>query len=146
MARIKIELPEKFYFQTVIPIRITDLNYGGHVGNDSILTIAHEARAQFLHSLQFTELNMAGVALIMGDAAIEFKAELFYGDLLQVSVSAGEFSRVGFDIFYKMEKEVTGKKTIVAIVKTGMVCFDYEKKKVTAMPEAARQKFESGLY
>lgn len=146
MARIKIELPEKFSFQTVIPIRITDLNYGGHVGNDSILTIAHEARAQFLHSLQFTELNMAGVALIMGDAAIEFKAELFYGDLLQVSVSAGEFSRVGFDIFYKMEKEVTRKKTIVAIVKTGMVCFDYEKKKVTAMPEAARQKFESGLY
>jgi len=34
MQRIKIDLPEFFSFTTPIKIRITDLNYGGHVGND----------------------------------------------------------------------------------------------------------------
>jgi len=36
MARIKILLPEHFSFSCSIPIRITDLNYGNHVGNDTV--------------------------------------------------------------------------------------------------------------
>ena len=48
MARVKLEVPSTFSFQTTIPIRITDVNYGGHVGNDSILSILHEIRIQFL--------------------------------------------------------------------------------------------------
>ena len=47
MARIKVELPELFTFNTTIPIRITDLNYGNHVGNDTILSMIHEACVQF---------------------------------------------------------------------------------------------------
>ena len=62
MARIKIELPEIFSFTTTIPIRITDLNYGGHVGNDTILSIIHEARMQFLKNAGYTELDLEGMA------------------------------------------------------------------------------------
>ena len=50
MERIKINLPETFTFSTIIKIRITDINYGGHVGNDSFLSLVHEARLQFLAS------------------------------------------------------------------------------------------------
>ena len=39
MNRVSLHLPENFSFSTEIPIRITDVNYGGHVGNDSILSI-----------------------------------------------------------------------------------------------------------
>ena len=69
-----------------IPIRITDLNYGGHVGNDTILSLLHGARVQFLAHHGFKELEAAGVGLIMSDVAIEFKNELFYGDTLIISV------------------------------------------------------------
>ena len=48
MARIKLTLPERFLFSASIPVRITDLNYGAHVGNDTILSLMHEARVQFL--------------------------------------------------------------------------------------------------
>ena len=99
MARIKIELPGEFQLSTNLPIRITDLNYGGHVGNDTILTLVHEARVQFLRHYGYDELNMGGASLIMSDAAIEFKAELFYGDAVTAFVKAGEFSRAGFDLF-----------------------------------------------
>ncbi|MCH5718100.1 acyl-CoA thioesterase [Niabella hibiscisoli] len=58
MARIKVPLPPHFTFSTSIAIRITDVNYGGHVGNDAILSIIHEARLQFLKALGYSEMNI----------------------------------------------------------------------------------------
>ena len=139
MPRIKIDLPEKFSFSTTIPIRITDLNYGGHVGNDSILSIIHEARVQFLKHAGYEELNLAGAGLIMSDVGIEFKNELFYGETVQVSVTAGDFSKVSFDLYYKLEKNLNDRTVLVAAAKTGMVCYDYDKKKVVAVPAEAVQ-------
>jgi len=136
MARIKIELPNHFQFSTKIPIRITDLNYGGHVGNDTILTLIHEARVQFLKNYDYEELNFEGVSLIMSDAAIEFKAELFYGDVINALVAVNNFSRAGFDVFYKLMKD----EKIIALAKTGMICYNYEAKKVVTVPEKAMQK------
>jgi len=136
MTRIRIELPEQFSFSTKIAIRITDLNYGGHVGNDTILTLIHEARVQFLKHFGYQELNLEGVSLIMSDAAIEFKNELFYGDSVTASVAANNFSRVGFDLFYKLNLNETN----IAIAKTGMICYNYDLKKVVSLPEAAKEK------
>lgn len=141
MARIKVDLPDQFSFSTIIPVRITDLNYGGHVGNDTVLSLIHEARVQFLQHYGYVELNMAGVGLIMSDVAIEFKQELFYGDQVKVAVTANDFSKVSFDLYYKLEKETDGKVVLVATAKTGMVCFDYTRKKVAAVPEEVKVKF-----
>src|SRR5690348_12131706 len=98
MNRIKIELPEQFNFTAKIPIRITDLNYGGHVGNDIILSLIHEARVQFLRHHGYEELNFGGIGLIMSDAGIQFRNELFYGDVIIASVTTGTYSKVSFDI------------------------------------------------
>lgn len=137
MARIKVELPELFSFSCFIPIRITDLNYGGHVGNDIILSLIHEARVQFLKQLGLEELKFAGVGLIMGDAAIEFKRESFHGDVIRIWVKAVDFTKVSFDLIYKLEKN-SGEA--IAFVKTGMICFDYDKKKVVAIPEGIKER------
>jgi acyl-CoA thioester hydrolase len=139
MARIKIDLPENFNFQTEIPVRITDLNYGGHVGNDTILSLMHEARVQFFRHLGFEgELNLDGISIIMTDSAIVYKAESFYGDKLTVEVAAGDYNKLGFDLFYKLSNKESGKE--VARGKTGIVCFDYEKRKITPLPDALRIK------
>jgi YbgC/YbaW family acyl-CoA thioester hydrolase len=140
MPRLKIKLPTLFSFSTKIPLRITDLNYGGHVGNDTVLTLIHEARMQFLKNAGYSELDFAGVGMIMSDVMIEFKNELFYGDVLIASVTAGEFSKVGFDLFYKLEKAQNDTTILVATAKTGMVCYDYQKKKVVSVPEEAKTK------
>jgi acyl-CoA thioester hydrolase len=139
MARIKIDLPKEFPFSTSIPVRITDLNYGGHVGNDTVLSIIHEARMQFLKHYGYKELDFEGAGLIMADVGIEFKNELFYGDTVIASVAITEFSKVSFDIYYKLEKDVAGKKVLVAVGKTGMVCYDYKNKKIVPVPDKARQ-------
>jgi acyl-CoA thioester hydrolase len=143
MPRTKLVLPEHFSFTTEIPVRITDLNYGGHVGNDSILSILHESREQFLRSHNYKEMDLAGVGLIMSDVTIEFKNELFYGDTLRASVTACEFYRVGFDLYYKLEKRVDEKWATVSTARTGMVCYDYGLKKLAAVPKEVITKLFS---
>jgi acyl-CoA thioesterase FadM len=143
MARVKIELPEKFPFEAIIPIRITDLNYGKHVGNDTILSLIHEARVQYLHHYNYGELDLAGVGLIMSDVAIEFKSEIFYGEKIIASVATSGFSKFSFDVYYKLEKENNNKKNLVALAKTGMVCYDYSAKKIVEVPQEARDKLSA---
>jgi len=138
MSRVRLDLPSHFIFETAIPVRITDLNYGGHVGNDTILTLVHEARVQFLRHLGFEEMNVAGCSLIMSDAAIVFRSELFYGTELRVQVTPANPSRASFDLFYKL---MLPDGTLVASAKTGMVCFDYSLRKVVTLPPAAHAAF-----
>lgn len=143
MARVNITLPQQFSFSTTIPVRITDLNHGGHVGNDTILSLIHEARVQFLKKYGYEELKFESVGLIMSDVAIEFKQELFYGDIVIASVTATEFSKVAFELYYKLEKTIADKTVLVAAAKTAMVCYDYDKKKITAIPAEALNKLNS---
>ncbi|HEY9363945.1 MAG TPA: thioesterase family protein [Chitinophagaceae bacterium] len=139
MARVKIDLPATFNFTTKIPIRITDINYGGHLGNDTVLSIIHEARVQFLKNAGYEELNLDGTALIMSDAAIEFKNEAFYGDVIIISVAATSFSKVAFELYYKLERDDNEKRITVAVAKTGMVCYDYQQKKIIAIPASVKE-------
>lgn len=141
MERVKLTLPTTFRFSTLIPIRIDDVNYGGHVGNDSFLSIVHEARLRFLGSFGYSETDMGGIGLIMGDAAIEFKKELVYGDTVKVSVAVGGVDKLGFDLCYLLEKiDTAGISTVAAKVKTGMYCFDYGKKKLAPLPKEAIER------
>ena len=140
MPRIKIHTPEIFSFTCSIPLRITDINYGGHTGNDTVLSIIHEARMQYLKSLGYSEMEFGGVGMIMSDVAIEFKSELFYGEIIEASVTCGEISKIGFELFYKLEVKRNDKTTIAVIARTGMVCYDYGKKKIVAVPDEAKRK------
>jgi acyl-CoA thioester hydrolase len=141
MARIKIVLPGIFQFTTFIPVRITDLNYGGHVGNDTVLSIVHEARMQFLQHYGYTEMIFCGTGMIMSDVCMEFKNELFYGDNVKASVAIAEFSKVSFAFYYKLEKEINGHTVLAAIARTGMVCYNYEAKKIAPVPEKIKIQF-----
>ncbi|MDX1936495.1 MAG: thioesterase family protein [Flavihumibacter sp.] len=143
MSRVKLTMPDRFSFSTQIPVRITDINYGGHVGNDAILSLIHEARLQYLQHLGYTELNLQGFGLLMVDAAIEFKHELFYGNSLTIAVTAADISRSSFNLYYKMETVKEDKSVVVALVKTGMICYDYAAKKVASIPNDVRKSLEA---
>ncbi len=139
MARVKIDLPEKFDFTTTIPVRIGDVNYGGHLGNDAVLSIMHEARIRMLAAHKLTELDIGGASIIMADTAIVYRSEGFYGDELAIDVAVTSFSSAGFDMVYRITKPPGGKE--VAIGKTGIVCFDYDNRKVVPVPAGFKQLF-----
>ena len=139
MPRAKLDLPAKFDFSTEIPIRIGDVNYNNHLGNDTVLSLIHEARVRFWNQHGYTELNIEGVGTIMSDAVIVYKSEAFYGDILTIEVAVADLQRAGFDFVYLLTNKKSGKE--VARAKTGIVFFDYKQRKVVAMPEKFRAMY-----
>jgi acyl-CoA thioesterase FadM len=133
LARVRLELPKHFGFTTEIDVRIGDINYGNHMGNDAVLRLAHEARVRFLNHHGFSELDIGGRGLIIADALIVYKSQAFYGDVIETAVAAGDFSRHGCDIFYRMRHKGTGRE--IARVKTGIVFFDYANQKIARVPD-----------
>ena len=132
MARVKVALPASFSFAATLPVRITDLNYGAHLGNDALLGLLHEARVQFLAHLGQVEVDPATrLGFIMVDVAIEYKAEAFHGDVLTIEVAATDPNKYGFDLAYHVKNQ-HGKE--VARAKTGMLCFDYTTRKLRLLP------------
>lgn len=140
MPRIKIEIPDKIIFSTEIPVRISDINYGGHLGNDSLLSIIHEARVRFLYHLNYSESNVEGVGIIMIDSAVQYKAESFYGDVLLVEITINDFTAIGCDFVYRITNKNTSKE--IAIAKTGVVFFNYEKRKTVPVPPEFKVKIK----
>ncbi|NOU36590.1 MAG: thioesterase family protein [Kiritimatiellaceae bacterium] len=138
MARIKLEMPSVYPFKTELTVRITDINYGGHLGNADVLALMHEARVRFLKSFGYSEINVEGFGTIMLDSVVIYKAQAFAGDVLQIEVAAGDFSRLGCDIFYRMTRKETGAE--IALAKTGIAVFDYANQKRVSPPEAFVKK------
>jgi acyl-CoA thioesterase FadM len=139
MARLKLEMPHEFDFSTDIQVCIDNINYGGHLGNDSLLSLIHEARIRFLKKYGFTESDISGVGIIMVDTAILYKSESFHGDVLTFEVAVSDVDRVGCDFYYRVTNRGAGKE--VAQAKTGIVFFDYTSRKVVNTPAKFRELF-----
>ena len=139
MTRLKLELPLKFDFTTDIQVCINNINYGGHLGNDSLLSLIHEARIRFLKENGFTESDICGVGIIMVDTVILYKSESFHGDVLTFKVAVGNVGKVGCDFCFVVTNKNTGKD--IAHAKTGVVFFDYGKKKVMNTPQEFKKLF-----
>lgn len=133
MARIHFEIPDDFMFETNLKARIYDINYGNHLGNDRMVSLIHEARVEFFHSLGFEELKIEGTGILISDLAVIYKAEVFYGTSLKFQISVGDFNKYGCDIFYRIIDSDDGK--LIATAKTGIVFRDKESGFLTGPPE-----------
>jgi 4-hydroxybenzoyl-CoA thioesterase len=137
VARVKVELPARLPFSTEIPVHISDINYGGHLGNDALLALLQEGRLRYLTSGGMSELDAGGCGIIMVDAMIQYRAEVFYGDVLVVEIGVGDPGLSGCDILYRVTRKQDGQE--VARAKTGIAFFDYAQRKVVPMPERFRK-------
>ncbi len=143
MDRIRLELPkaQQFIFRTEITPRISDINYGNHLGHDRIISLTHEARVRFLQNYNFSEIDVDGVGIIMADLAITYKAEVSWGESLNFNIAIYAPKNSGCNFFYHIKNAKTGAE--VARAKTGIVFFDYKKRKIARMPAAFAKLFPS---
>ncbi|MEQ8927470.1 MAG: thioesterase family protein [Fulvivirga sp.] len=144
MSQNKIIPPSDFIFTASYTVSISDINYGGHVGNDKVLTIMQEARMQFFqHHGYKDEVSIeGGIGIIVANAAITYKSETFYKDELRIKIAVENISKIGFDMLYVIENHTSGK--ITALGKTGIVCFDYQLKKIATIPTKFLQILKQG--
>ena len=134
MPRIQFSLPEHFVFATDIQIYISHVNQGGHLDNAQLLTLVSEARVRFFKMLGYTEGNVAGYAIVVGDLVAQYKSEGFHGETMRVSMGPQDYNKYGFDLVYRMECLATARE--VARRKIGIVFIDRQTRKVTAVPAA----------
>ena len=129
-------------FKFIYQVNISDINYGGHMGNDRSLSLFHEARLAFFKSLGLSEMNIGeGLGIIMKDAQVDFLAEIFHQDELEVRVSLGEVKGLLFYINYEVERTSDSKQVLKG--KTGILAFDYSKRKLAKTPQSFFNKIEN---
>jgi acyl-CoA thioester hydrolase len=133
MERVKINLPDRFIFSTEIFVRVSDVNFAGHLGNDSMLSLIHEARIRFLKNFGYSEVDTEGAGIIMFDAALQYKSQAFHGDRLQFDVAVENFIRNGCDFIFRITDKTNNKE--IARAKTGIAFFNYKENKIVAVPE-----------
>ena len=121
-----------------LEVRVGDINYGGHMGNDKALLIFHDARIRFLESLGFSETDIGGPGIIMRDAHVDFKKEVFLHDILIVDVGIEEVSATSFNVMYSVKRENDGE--VVFTGSTRLVAFDYKARRPVKVPEAFLEK------
>ena len=141
MGRVAIELPERFPYAVELEVRVGDLNYGNHLGNDAVLGLIHEARRRYIRSLGSDEIGADRVGFVVADAAVIYRAQAFYAVRLRIEVAAGEFASRSCAFFFRVS---AADGRVVAEARTGMVSFDFEAQKAVSMPEALRAKLQAG--
>lgn len=124
----------KTLFTTSIPVLVSHLNYGNHLGYDSVLTIIQEARMRWLKESNMGEMSIDGnIGYLITDVSLEYKSEAFHGDILDIEFYPEDFKNKTFTILYKISNQTTG--AIVALVTTGHIFYDFSLKKVARAPE-----------
>jgi YbgC/YbaW family acyl-CoA thioester hydrolase len=138
MPRLELNLPDQFIYSTELNVRVNDLNYGAHVGNDNMLVLMQQARINFYRAHGFKdEVSFEGsIGQVISDVLVIYKAEAFLGDVLSIQIAIADINKYGFDMLYKVTNTLNGKE--IARAKTGIVCFDYNKRKAAPIPEKLR--------
>jgi acyl-CoA thioester hydrolase len=127
-------------FEFVVPykVRIADVNYGGHVANSAVLDFFQEARIAYLGNLgDYSELDIGGgCGIILPEAHVRYRAEMFHDDELLIGVRVRNLSRSSFKMEYCIERH----GEITAEGETALVCFDYHKRKPRRLDADFRDK------
>lgn len=141
MARVKLSPLDHYQNVYKTTVEVTDLNYGNHLGNDALVGIIHRARVHFLHWLGASENDLGDgkTGILLADLIVNYKEESFLFDKLSVESSIGEVRSKGFRMFHKI---TGGQGQLIALVETGVVAFDYQKRKVARIPESFVSKIK----
>jgi acyl-CoA thioesterase FadM len=140
MARLQLDFPEHhFCFTTPMSVRVTDINAGNHLGNDSMISMISEARARFLFEYGVPETGRDGIGIIVTDLATAYRAEAHAFDALLFEVGVMDFNKYGGDIIFRVTRPSDRK--LIAMAKYGFVFFNYLSSQVIPMPDDFRAKF-----
>lgn len=128
-------------FTTDYKVTVSDINYGGHMGNERALLIFQQSRMEWLNSLGLSEENIGeGKGTIQLESHVYYLKEVSFGEMLKASVKEVSVVKSSFDIIYEVKNE---KNEIVLKGSTRMMAFDYEKKKVGRLPKEFLEKLNS---
>jgi acyl-CoA thioesterase FadM len=142
MAKIKIEKQEHYFFKTKLNIRVSDLNYGGHLGYDKVLTLLHQARLELFEMWGVTELDLGDqkTGIVAADAGVNYLGEGFLNDEILIEIQPVDIGAISFRLAHR----ITGikKDTVIALAEIGFVGFDYSRRAPSRLPAPFMKKLK----
>ncbi len=121
-----------FNFTTAYQVRISDINYGNHVANSAVLNFFQDARIRYLATIgDFTEFDISGCGIILPEANVQYKAEMFLADELVIGVKISKLGRSSMTMEYQIER---GDK-VTACGSTALIAFNYQRRKPCRLPQ-----------
>ncbi|MDX2494254.1 MAG: thioesterase family protein [Desulfuromusa sp.] len=126
---------EDFKFQFSYRVGVADINYGGHVANSAVLNFFQDARIAYLAGLgPYSEIDLGGCGIIMPEAHVFFRQEMFLGDKLQIGVKSRDLKRSSWVMEYRIERDTE----LTAEGDTPLICFNYQTRKPCRIPAEFR--------
>jgi acyl-CoA thioesterase FadM len=134
MSRKTIIVPDYFVFSMEYSVLYSDVNSANHLGADRVLPIVMEAQLRFIKHLGFADATaFEDAGLIMAHSEVQYLAEAEYADLLNIELAADNFTEKSFEFIYRILNLSKGNE--MARVVTTLLFFDYQDKRVIAVPE-----------
>ncbi len=127
MPRVTLAEKPSYEHSHSMLIRATDINYGGHLGNETLLGLVHEARAHFLKAVNF--ITIIGGKQTVGLVA-NYKAEGFAHEEVTVESQIDELGQKSFRLFHRIQRG----EQVIALVEMGMVAYSYSKRTPVHLP------------
>ncbi|MCK5826089.1 MAG: acyl-CoA thioesterase [Desulfuromusa sp.] len=125
----------QFSFEFSYRVGVADINYGGHVANSAVLNFFQDARIAYLANLgPYSEMDLGDCGLIMSEAHVFFRQEMFLGDELQIGVRSRDLKRSGWVMEYRIERVTE----LTAEGETPVLCFNYNMGKLCRIPAEFR--------
>ncbi len=133
-----------FHFHHPIEIRYADLDPQGHVNNARFLTYFEQARVHYLIQLGLfsREQSFLEIGIIIAEAAITFKAPVYFGTQARVGVRVSRLGTKSMTMEYEM---VDDEGIVYATGSSAIVTFDYKTHATIPIPGSWREiisKFE----
>jgi len=122
-------------FSTKVDVLVNHLNYGNHLGYDSLLSILQEARLRWLKTLKkdISEINIENnIGWLVKDVHLSYEAEAHHGDELNIDLFVSSPTKTSFNLEYTVTNKSSGKKVCDAT--TTLICFNFERSKVARIP------------
>lgn len=123
-------------------VTISDINYGGHMGNERALILFQQARVEFFSSLGFSEINIGeNKGTIQYDAHVKYLKEIFLGENLKIKIVDIQLKKTSMNFIYNIFNEKNEK---VLEGSTMILAYDYNRKKMSKIPSIFFEKINIG--
>ena len=133
-------MPPKFSHR--IEVRFRDCDAMGHVNNAVYFTYFEQARIVLADTLGLRRsLEQAGLGLILAHASCDYRAQVVFGDTVDIGVAVTAIGRSSFTVEYEIRR--VKDDSVVATGKSVQVVFDYTAGKTIVIPDVFREKLES---
>jgi acyl-CoA thioester hydrolase len=123
-----------------LDVRFRDCDPLGHANNAVYLTYLEQARFSHWRELWgfgTSELASDTPGVILARVEIDYRAQVRYGDTIEVRIGLGAVGRTSFTYDYEI---VDGHSRVVATAKTVQVMFDYGASKPVPIPDEIRAR------